>query len=736
MQVLLRLEFERSLGQGVCFQCKMQLDDWETRRICEARNDFDNRNTERISMHVGTFHWAAPGGNLVERSGGSVPDYSDGRVPKQKEWEYVGGGWKPGGAARAKETKAQRVFDGVRRTRWNTTPGAPVTRTLRRQYSGLPGVQDTGVTGGATSGTTHEMAQQMLKTYRQRLQTREDTIVENGWGERPGEEAGTTRRSAHPATAAALGVALNPVRRSAQQPAAPPPPVAPSVARLSDDLFRAVTQPMDAAGAQRIIDVFQGILQDSADALVSADTKTLKAWQETARDIVARYGGANLGGVALQTILMSFQELARLQQLYAEHGVKRVQRNALVTAAIQGLVSQNPSNPIAVQQLLRNQALRVAMPARDMYGAVSSAVDSDSRSWALSSLGDDAYSLPRPGEGLAGDTDDASDWQTAVEGEDDGQTVANDGASGATVAAGTPAGDPAYQAFLAELRALVQELNADHVSMEVQQGLLHLVITTGREMLAERGAIDYDALNQIIDDFLAEHDYYPPVPPAAGPEEAAAAAPGVPDGTVPDMASPTAPVTPVAAAAPAEQPALAPPSASGGLRERFQAVEAALAANGTPAQRAQFAAFRDAARAQRDAVKSLPESEQRAVRNSIEEHLASFEQLAANLQAPLSDPRTPAAQAGSKRRRGAEDESPLDKAARMRLNTDLFNARTLAEVTALASESPLKAQAIAFELGHVKSTFTAVRKLLEEASPTDQEEFLRVVPFTPDPALL
>ena len=72
----------------------------------------------------------------------------------------------------------------------------------------------------------------------------------------------------------------------------------------------------------------------------------------------------------------------------------------------------------------------------------------------------------------------------------------------------------------------------------------------------------------------------------------------------------------------------------------------------------------------------------------------------------------------------------------MRLNTDLFNARTLAEVTALASESPLKAQAIAFELGHVKSTFTAVRKLLEEASPTDQEEFLRVVPFTPDPALL
>ena len=338
----------------------MQFDDWETRRICEARADFDDRNTERQLLQVSQFHWAAPGGNLVQAYGGSTMEYSDGRAPEQRPWQYVGHGWKPGGPAKAKETRAQRIFNAVRSEAWNVTPAAPPAPPRRRKVPWAPS-ELTEMNGGATSGTTHAMAQQMLRTYRQRLQTAEDTIVENGWGQRPGEEAGTTQPTENPATAAMLGVRLGPAARNGV-PEAPPAPPPQAVIQMSDMLFQAASQAVDADGAADVVRMFERIIEGAASPFVLADAQTLGAWQETANDLLQRYRPvfAQNPGHPLPVLLSTFQELARLQQAYAEHGMTRIQRTTLMTAARRGLIANNPTTPEAAIEAVRAEAMRVA----------------------------------------------------------------------------------------------------------------------------------------------------------------------------------------------------------------------------------------------------------------------------------------------------------------------------------------------------------------------------------------
>ena len=381
--------------------------DTEVARLSKARDDFDSRNSERPLMQVSQFAWAPTGGNLVQSFAGSVQDYSDGRAPIQRQWEFTGGDWKPGGAARPALTEFQLHSARVRRDRWNTRPAAPAAPP-RRIYSALPGSEPPSMQGGATSGTTAEMAAQMRKLYRQRLQTYEDTVVENGWGERPGEEAGAIGRQSNPATSPMLGIKLALAQmRSGVLPREPVPPPPPAVSRLTDALYSASTQ-QSAAGA---IPILQSMFAQGIDGFASADVTTLKAWQETTRTISARY--ADNSEVA--TLAKTIEEFSRLQQAYAEHGMKRMNRITLGTAVRAALVKLSPETPEAATGALRDAATSAA---RRVSGSSAAAVDGATGS----------------------DDDENSDTESAVIGASDADSIDTDNIDGSSPV--PPSGPP------------------------------------------------------------------------------------------------------------------------------------------------------------------------------------------------------------------------------------------------------------------------------------------------------
>lgn len=335
----------------------MDFDHAEYMKVVEACDDFDSRASDRLQMGVSQFQWALPGaGELAHvASAGSTNDYADGSAPMMHQWQFVGGGWKPGGEAHPKVTAYSKKYGAARKS-WNTAVSTRRDGPPRRDQPLLPGSVLPPPEGGGTAGMTDSMADQMRMLYRDRLQKWEDTVVENGWGEAPGEAAGVTGGAGlkTPAGLAQLGVTFRDdseraVINTLQKEAAIPP----AVQAVTEQLFAAEKDAANPATLPAAKAALQSALKN-VNAFAVAPPDVLKKWRELMKSMKSKTADA-----AMLNFIAAFDEIVRVNNLYATHGMRRTDRMDLVGRLLRELQVKDTSTPAATTAALTAAAAQV-----------------------------------------------------------------------------------------------------------------------------------------------------------------------------------------------------------------------------------------------------------------------------------------------------------------------------------------------------------------------------------------